>query len=124
MKRIKSLLALIVLLTVVGCTAKPDKNTGIPPAYNIVGEWEYTLTTPDGNVYDDGTMDFTGDASQGNWTQLNFYEIKYEGTYTVSGDTISLAGDENWKGQLVDETHMTGQWQNNESSGEWTAVKK
>lgn len=123
MKKFNSLLVLIVLLSVVGCGSKPETNVEAP-TYNIVGSWEYTLTTQNANIYDDGTMEFTGDAMQGNWTQLNFYEIEYEGTYTVSGDTISLAGDENWTGRIVDETHMTGEWQNNDASGEWTAVRK
>ena len=124
MKKIRSLLVLIALLSITGCTAEPAKNTEIPAAYDILGKWEYALTTPDGNVYDNGTMEFTGTLNQGNWTQLNFYNIEYDGTYTVTGDAISLAGDETWQGHFVDSTHMSGQWKNNEASGEWTAVKK
>lgn len=123
MKKIGPLLFLVALLSIAGCTAQPAKNTE-PAAYDILGTWEYTLTTPDGNEYDTGTMEFTGDSNQGNWTQLNFYDIEYTGTYTVSGDSISLAGDATWQGHFIDSTHISGQWQNNEASGEWTAVKK
>jgi len=122
MKKIKSLLVLIALLSIAGCTSKP-KNVE-PAAHNIIGKWEYTLTTPDGNEYDNGTMEFIGNSDQGTWTQLNFYNIEYSGTYTVSGDAISLAGDATWQARFADETHINGQWQNNEASGEWTAVKK
>jgi hypothetical protein len=124
MKKIRSLLVLIALLSAVGCTVKFDANEITPAAHNIVGEWEYTLTASDGNVYDNGTIEFTGDPNQGNWTLLNFYKIEYSGTYTVNGNTISLVGDENRDGSFVDATHITGQWQNDEADGEWTAVKK
>lgn len=123
MKKVSFLMVLIVLLSVVGCSSKSETNTE-SPAFNIVGHWEYTLTTANGNIFDDGTIEFTGDPSEGSWTQLNFYEYEYKGTYIVSGESISLAGDENWTGRLVDERHMTGEWQNNDASGEWTAVKK
>ncbi|MBI3168595.1 MAG: hypothetical protein HYZ22_08965 [Chloroflexi bacterium] len=123
MKKIRPLLVLIALLSIASCTAQPAKNTE-PAAYDILGKWEYTLTTPDGNEYDNGTMEFTGTSDQGNWTQLNFYNVEYTGTYSVTGDAISLVGDATWQGHFVDTTHMSGEWQNNEASGEWTAVKK
>lgn len=124
MKKIRSLLVWVALLSVAGCTVNPEPAAEIPAAYDIVGTWEYILTTPDGNVYDEGTIEFTGTSNQGDWTLLNFYDVEYAGTYTVIGDTISLVGDETWQARFADETHITGQWQNEEASGEWTATKK
>jgi hypothetical protein len=124
MKKIVFALILTTLFSIAGCTTNPETNTGAPAMYDITGEWEYTLTTPDGNVYDDGTIEFRGTPNQGDWTQLNFYNIEYTGTYTVSGDALSLAGDATWQGHFVDAAHLSGSWQNNEASGEWTAIKK
>jgi len=124
MNKILTLFVFIVLFSSAGCTAKPETGAGKSATYDIAGNWEYTLTTPDGNVYDDGTLEFTGTLSQGDWTQFNYYEIEYSGTYTVNGDRISLAGDETWQGRFVDATHITGRWQNDEAGGDWTAVRK
>ena len=123
MKRVGCLFVLIVLLSVVGCSSKPEI-TVEAPLYNIAGNWEYTLTASDGNVYDNGTIEFTGTPNQGNWTLQNFYDIEYSGTYTVSGNTVSLVGDEVRQGSFVDDTHITGEWENEEANGEWTAVRK
>jgi len=119
----KRVIVLIVLLSVVGCSSKPEI-TVEAPLYNIAGNWEYTLTASDGNVYDNGTIEFTGTPNQGNWTLQNFYDIEYSGTYTVSGNTVSLVGDEVRQGSFVDDTHITGEWENEEANGEWTAVRK
>jgi len=124
MKTFRYLLILIAFLWVAGCAAKSETKIETPAAHNIVGKWEYTLTASDGNVYDNGTIEFKGIPNQGTWTLLNFYDVEYKGTYTVNGNTISLLGDEKWEGNFLDDTHITGQWQNNEASGEWTAVKK
>jgi hypothetical protein len=107
-----------------GCGVQTAVSTAIPPVYNILGEWEYTLTATDGNTYDNGKITFTGTSSQGNWTLLNFYEVEYKGAFTVNGDAINLTGDGTWQGQITDDSHMNGTWQNNEASGKWTAVKK
>ena len=123
MKMIKYLFTLAVLLSVVGCASSPEADVETP-LHNIVGSWEYTLTASDGNVYDSGTINFDGNASQGNWTLLNFYDVEYSGTYTVNGNAITLTGDETWQGNFADDTHITGQWQNDEANGEWTAEKK
>jgi len=123
MKMIKYPLILAVLLSVVGCTTSTDTDVETP-SHHIAGSWEYTLTASDGNVYDEGTIEFTGTSNQGKWTLLNFYDVEYDGTYTVNGNTISMAGDETWQGSFADDTHINGQWQNDEASGKWTAVKK
>jgi len=123
MKRTFSLLVLIAVLSICGCTAKPETNVETP-ARNIVGAWEYTLTASDGNIYDDGTIEFTGTPNQGTWILHNFYDIEYNGTYIVNGNMISLLGDEVRDGNFVDDTHIAGQWKNDEAGGEWTAVKK
>jgi hypothetical protein len=114
----------MIAIFLAGCGAQTAANTEVPPVYNILGEWEYTLTATDGNTYDSGKTTFTGTSSQGNWTQLNFYEVEYSGTFTVTGDLISLTGDGIWQGNITDASHMNGTWQNNEASGQWTAVKR
>jgi uncharacterized lipoprotein NlpE involved in copper resistance len=124
MKKSTILLILAIVFSLVGCTSGQDANAESQTAFNILGEWEYTLIATDGNTYDNGTITFKGDASRGTWTQLNFYEIEYSGTFTVKGNVITLAGDGIWQGNITDASHMSGEWQNNEASGEWTAVKK
>lgn len=115
---------LVAAIVLAGCGSQTAANTEVPPVHNILGEWEYTLIATDGNTYDSGTITFAGASDQGTWTQLNFYEVKYTGTFTVNGNAINLAGDGIWQGQIADASHMNGTWQNNEASGEWTAVKK
>lgn len=119
-----TILFIVAVIFLTGCGSQSAANTEVPPAYNILGEWEYTLIATDGNTYDSGTITFTGTSSQGNWTLLNFYEIEYTGSFTVNGVVINLTGDGTWQGQIVDASHMNGTWQNNEASGKWTAVKK
>ncbi|MFZ5856421.1 MAG: hypothetical protein ACOYZ6_06285 [Chloroflexota bacterium] len=118
------ILTIVFTIFLAGCGSQSAAGTEVPPAYNILGEWEYTLIATDGNTYDNGTITFAGTSDQGSWTQLNFYEVEYAGTFTVNGDAIRLTGDVTWMGQITDASHMNGTWQNNEASGEWTAVKK
>jgi len=121
----KTTIFLIVsAILLAGCGVQTAVSTEVPPVYNILGEWEYTLTATDGNTYDSGKITFTGTSNQGKWTQLNFYEIEYSGTFTVTGDLVSLTGDGIWQGNITDASHMNGTWQNNEASGKWTAVKR
>lgn len=117
-----ALLSILAAIILAGCQAAAG--TEVPPVYNILGEWEYTLITTDGNTYDSGSITFTGAADQGRWTLLNFYEVEYSGTFTVNGDAINLMGDGTWQGNITDAYHMNGTWQNNEVRGTWTAVKK
>lgn len=119
-----AILFLVTAVFLAGCGSQTAASTEVSPAYNILGEWEYTLIATDGNTYDSGTITFAGASDQGTWTQLNFYEVEYTGTFTVSGNAIRLTGDATWQGQITDASHMNGTWQNNEASGEWTAVKK
>lgn len=117
-------LFMLVAIVLTGCGGQTTASTKAPPAYNILGEWEYTLIAADGNTYDSGKIIFTGESNQGSWTQLNFYEVEYRGTFTVNGSAINLTGDGIWQGQISDASHMNGTWENNETSGKWTAIKK
>jgi len=117
-------LILLIVLVLTGCTAKTAADPVLPATYNVTGNWEYTLSVPGGNVYDEGTIEFTGTASEGTWSLLNFYDVEYNGTYTMIGNTITLTGDETWDGSFADADHISGQWRNNEESGEWKASRK
>jgi len=124
MKKFRLALILIILFSSNGCAVKSADSTEVSAAHDITGTWEYTLIAADGNVYDNGTIEFSGAANRGSWTLLNFYNVEYAGTYIVNGNKVLLAGDETWQGAFVDDTHLSGQWKNNEASGEWTAIKK
>lgn len=124
MKKIASLLVLVVLFFVVGCAPQNTPSPEASATFDVVGEWEYTMTKSDGNTYDNGTIRFTGSSTQGEWTLVNFYEVEYTGTYTVSGDVISLTGDETRQGRFTDGSHIGGTWQKDDANGTWSASKK
>jgi hypothetical protein len=124
MNKIPSLLIVAVLFLVVGCAPQNAPSAEPSAMFDVVGEWDYTMTNSDGNNYDDGTIKFTGTATQGEWTLVNFYEVEYTGSYTVSGDGISLTGDETWQGRFVDGSHISGTWQKDDANGTWSAVRK
>ncbi len=77
------------------------------------------------NTYDSGTITFTGNAASGTYTEMNFYDVAYEGTYTVTGQTVKLAGDETWSGAFKNATHLHGIWKHPDDgeSGFWEAQK-
>lgn len=47
------------------------------------------MLAEDGNTYDTGTIEFTGELEEGTYRQLNIYEIEYEGEYRVKGAAIT-----------------------------------
>jgi len=124
MKKTAFLSIVLVVLFVVGCAPQVVPSAEASAAFDIVGEWEYTMTKSDGNNYDNGTITFTGTPNQGDWTLVNFYEVQYSGSFTVSGDAISLTGDETWQGRFTDSSHMEGTWQKDDANGTWTAIRK
>lgn len=124
MKKIALILVVSVLFFAAGCAPANTPATATPVSHNLVGEWEYAMTNSDGNNYDNGTITFTGTPTQGEWTLVNFYAVEYRGSYTVTGDVISLTGDETWQGRFTDGSHMDGTWHKEDADGTWTAVKK
>lgn len=124
MKKATSLLFVLVLFFVAGCAPETTPSAEASVAFDVVGEWDYTMTNSDGNNYDDGTIRFTGTSTQGEWTLVNFYAVEYAGSYTVTGDGISLTGDETWQGRFTDGSHISGTWQKDDANGTWDAVKK
>ena len=124
MKKMVTLLIAAVAFFVVGCAPQVTPSAETSATYDVVGEWEYAMTKSDGNLYDDGTIRFTGTATEGEWTLVNFYEVEYSGSYTVSGDVISLTGDETWQGRFTDDSHISGTWQKDDANGTWSTVRK
>lgn len=92
--------------------------------YNIVGAWTYTMTQ-EGATWDSGTMEFTGTAANGNFTQRTVHNAEYAGTYTVSGSAVSLQGPEDWTGAFSDANTMSGTWVSNDTpdTGTWTMTR-
>lgn len=126
MKQLKLMIlaaALLVLLTACGSPAEA-------PTYKIQGSWDYTFYyEADGgeDTYDLGTFTFEGSDSSGTFVMLNIYEIEYEGSYSVHGDSVRLqTADETIEGNFEDSTHMSGTWSSAEddASGTWVAVKQ
>lgn len=111
------LIVLIALLT--ACAPKAD--------YDIRGTWEYTLTAADGNTYDAGLVTFNGEAASGTLTEVNIYQVEYEGTYAVRGSAVEIVvdGDEIWKGSFSGDAAMSGTWEGPDGAfGTWTATRK
>ncbi len=117
------LISMLIIITTlcVGCDTHTDTN--LP--YDIRGTWEYTMLAQDGNTYDAGTITFEGTPSKGTYTQLNIYDIDYEGEYMVKGTTVKVTGDESWQGTITNAIQMNGTWSHrSEDSGTWSAVKQ
>ncbi len=100
-------------------TATPGTET-----YNIVGAWTYTMKQGS-DTWDSGAMEFTGTAASGSFTQKTVHNAEYTGTYTVSGNAVSLKGTEDWTGAFANATTMSGTWASNDTAdtGTWTMTK-
>lgn len=110
----------IVMMIAVLCTACGGKAD-----YDIRGTWDYTMALEDGNIYDQGTITFTGETTKGTYVQVNIYTVEYEGEYTVKGSDLKLTGDETWQGVLTSAVEMAGTWvHEGEARGTWMAVKQ
>lgn len=109
MPKYKSLLLLFAAgLLLTGCFSAPKDSP--QPAFDIRGEWEYTMTASDGNTYDAGTITFGDEPAKGTYQQRNIYQVDYEGEFTVFGTTLTLTGDETWQGTLMDVNTIEGIW--------------
>jgi hypothetical protein len=116
MKLIRILLLAILLAA---CAPKTD--------VDIRGTWEYTLTAADGNTYDSGLVTFSGEPASGKLTEVNIYQVEYEGTYTATGSAVEIVvnGSEVWKGSFSGDAALSGTWQApGGASGTWTATRK
>ena len=127
MGKLKFVLILSILLAALSaCGSEPPAE---PPTYSIQGAWDYTLYyEEDGsqNTYDAGTFTFSGNDIRGTYLMLNFYQVEYEGSYTVDGEKIMMAGPEILEGIFEDAIHLSGTWVSEESgiSGTWEAVRQ
>lgn len=112
------LMLLLFALFLAGCAAEPVAD------FDIRGEWDYTMINTDGNVYDVGTITFSGKPTQGTYLELNIYEVEYTGEFLVKGNMLKLTGDETWDGTVTDVTTMTGNWSHTDgASGTFTATR-
>jgi|YNPMSStandDraft_1061717.scaffolds.fasta_scaffold03235_8 hypothetical protein len=118
--QIRSLLmTLFLVLMLAGCASQPSAD------FDLRGEWEYTLTTTDGNTYDAGTITFEGEPAKGTYQQLNIYQVDYEGEFTVRGTVLKLTGYETWEGTVMDANTIEGVWSHDDgSNGTFTARRK
>jgi hypothetical protein len=109
-----------------GCgSSSSNDNPTTPATFNIIGKWNYTMLSGN-NTWDSGSFTFTGSSESGTYTQVNIYDVTYTGTYTVSGDKVTLDGSEDFSGTFSDASNMSGTWRKDDSSesGSWTAVKQ
>ncbi len=100
--RLLWLIAVMSFLVLTACIASYE--------YNIIGTWDYTMYTSDGNPYDKGTITFSGNPMNGSYLILNYDQEEIEGTFTLQEDEIRLTVSENWMGTLSDENTMSGEW--------------
>ena len=120
MKKAFLLLVLLISILLVGCGGEPSE----PALYDITGTWTYTLLSSEGNTYDAGTITFTGKPESGTFTEINLYDIEYEGEYTVNGAAVTVTNGETWEGTFTDSDHIEGDWENEEASGTFTLVRE
>ncbi|GAK50933.1 hypothetical protein U14_02175 [Candidatus Moduliflexus flocculans] len=106
-------------------TPTPDATPTAPTnEYNILGVWAYTMAQG-GETWDSGTITFTGTAASGTFLQKTVFNAEYSGTYTVSGNAVSLKGPEDWTGTFSDANTMSGTWSSNDTpdTGTWTMTR-
>jgi hypothetical protein len=124
------LFILIIILAMHACHSSTTTPNPVPDQesaqYDIRGTWEYTMISSDGNVYDTGTITFSGNPEEGTYLEINIYEVDYNGGYQVNGAILTLTGDEGWKGTIEDANTMSGTWTHEEEgySGTWTATRQ
>ena len=109
----------VVCFLMVGCNP-------VTADYDIRGAWEYTMIATDGNTYDIGTIQFTGNsATSGEYSMENIYQVVYQGAFEVNGVNLVLSGQEEWKGVVETSDKMAGTWDKpeDEASGTWTATR-
>jgi hypothetical protein len=123
MKRIALLAALALLLA--ACGGGTPEVPGDAPAFDVTGEWSYEMYASDGNLWDAGTITFSGSAAGGTYTQINIYEIEYTGEYAAGGSTLRLTGYLNWQGTFADADTLSGTWvdETNGETGTFTATR-
>lgn len=121
---------IVLLLTIVltACSGAPAP-AALPaeaPAFDITGEWDYEMLRADGAGWDAGTITFVGTTSQGEYIQINIYEIEYRGGYNAGGNALQLSGYLNWQGAFADANTLIGSWsdQENNETGTFTATRK
>lgn len=108
---------IILVLFVTACQGSAD--------HDIRGEWDYVMIAADGNTYDAGTITFSGTATRGTFSEVNIYDVTYEGEYRVSGSRVTLSGDENWEGAFSAADMLSGTWQHDDgTNGTWTATRQ
>jgi hypothetical protein len=70
------------------------------PDFDIRGEWTYTMTATDGNTYDNGSITFSGERSQGTYHQVNVYRSNTKATSASMELTWFSPAMKPGKGQL------------------------
>lgn len=112
--RLCTLIAICLLLT--ACAPQAE--------FDIRGDWEYTMTAANGNIHDLGVITFSGQPTKGTYRQVNIYQVEYEGDYTVSGATLTLAEPETWVGEVAADA-ISGTWTHADGiSGVFVATRR
>ena len=129
MKKITLLVALFAIL-LTGCRSfEPDT-----PDFDITGTWEYSMSKLDeqDEVYDAGTITFSGTPSEGTYLFVNTQGEEMTGTYVVSRVVFGLDGGDEFrvKGSFPNADNLFGTWESGDSRGTvgkgglWTAERK
>jgi hypothetical protein len=117
---------LLLLFTICSLSACVPSTQDFSP--NILGGWQYqVIETSSGNTYDQGSMVFRGSVSSGSFILTNFYDIDYEGQYTVDVEEKSLSLSESgttYIGFFSNPDTLRGTWEGNDTSGTWEASRK
>jgi hypothetical protein len=117
--KIPPVLLIVIALLLSACATTPSAD------FDIRGEWEYTMTSTDGNTYDTGTITFDGEAAMGTYLEINIYQVEYTGEFSVNGTALKLTGDETWEGTLTDANALSGTWSHSDGvSGTFTATRR
>jgi hypothetical protein len=112
-----TLFTLLLSLLLAGCSPTAE--------FDIRGDWNYTLIASDGNVYDAGTITFTGKGTAGTYAEINVYQVAYKGEFSMQGKALLLTGDEIWKCTVADANNFSGTWSHADGvSGTLIAIRK
>ena len=92
-------------------------NSGAMKEPDIRGDWKYEYKDMNFNVYDSGSISFSGSPVKGEYLVKNYYGYEYQGYYELKDGTYFITGSMNMELAQESKDKAQGTWKNGEDSG-------